>query len=70
MRGYQTPLQRGKVYAVSKQEVAEDSIQGTEVRLWNGLLSKKKGQSKEISLNNIFITTSKGITIWCPEWLL
>lgn len=58
--GYQTFHYKGKDYAVSKQEVAEDSIQGTEVQFMEWPVVKEEGSVKEIvSLNNLYVTTSK-----------
>ncbi|HEM2547449.1 TPA: NisI/SpaI family lantibiotic immunity lipoprotein [Streptococcus suis] len=58
--GYQTFHYKGKDYAVSKQEVAEDSIQGTEVQFMEWLVVKEEGAVKTtVSLNNLYITTSK-----------
>ncbi|MBY4960599.1 NisI/SpaI family lantibiotic immunity lipoprotein [Streptococcus suis] len=58
--GYQTFHYKGKVYAVSKQEVAEDSIQGTEVQFMEWPVVKEEGAVKKtVSLNNLYITTSK-----------
>ncbi|MBY4633704.1 NisI/SpaI family lantibiotic immunity lipoprotein [Streptococcus suis] len=58
--GYQTFHYKGKDYAVSKQEVAEDSIQGTEVPFMDWPVVKEEGAVKKtVSLNNLYITTSK-----------
>ncbi|HFI0218459.1 TPA: NisI/SpaI family lantibiotic immunity lipoprotein [Streptococcus suis] len=58
--GYQTFHYKGKDYAVSKQEVAEDSIQGTEVQFMEWPVVKEEGAVKKtVSLNNLYITTSK-----------
>lgn len=58
--GYQTFHYKGKVYAVSKQEVAEDSIQGTEVQFMEWPVVKEEGAVKKtISLNTLYVTTSK-----------
>ncbi|WP_306434461.1 NisI/SpaI family lantibiotic immunity lipoprotein [Streptococcus suis] len=58
--GYQTFRYKGKDYAVSKQEVAEDSIQGTEVKFMEWPVVKEEGSVKKtVSLNNLYITTSK-----------
>ncbi|HEM4070918.1 TPA: NisI/SpaI family lantibiotic immunity lipoprotein [Streptococcus suis] len=58
--GYQTFHYKGKDYAVSKQEVAEDSIQGTEVKFMEWPVVKEEGSVKKtVSLNNLYITTSK-----------
>ncbi|MBM7314169.1 NisI/SpaI family lantibiotic immunity lipoprotein [Streptococcus suis] len=58
--GYQTFHYKGKDYAVSKQEVAEDSIQGTEVKFMEWPVVKEEGAVKKtVSLNNLYITTSK-----------
>ncbi|MFM0584988.1 NisI/SpaI family lantibiotic immunity lipoprotein [Streptococcus suis] len=58
--GYQTFHYKGKVYAVSKQEVAEDSIQGTEVQFMEWPVVKEEGAVKKtVSLNNLYVTTSK-----------
>ncbi|HEM4818791.1 TPA: NisI/SpaI family lantibiotic immunity lipoprotein [Streptococcus suis] len=58
--GYQTFHYNGKDYAVSKQEVAEDSIQGTEVQFMEWPVVKEEGAMKTtVSLNNLYITTSK-----------
>ncbi|HEM3490757.1 TPA: NisI/SpaI family lantibiotic immunity lipoprotein [Streptococcus suis] len=57
--GYQTFHYKGKDYAVSKQEVAEDSIQGTEVQFMEWPVVKEEGTVKKtVSLNNLYITTS------------
>ncbi|MFM0789924.1 NisI/SpaI family lantibiotic immunity lipoprotein [Streptococcus suis] len=62
--GYQTFHYKGKVYAVSKQEVAEDSIQGTEVQFMEWPVVKEEGAVKKtVSLNTIYVTTNK-------EWAL
>ncbi|MFI3150077.1 NisI/SpaI family lantibiotic immunity lipoprotein [Streptococcus suis] len=58
--GYQTFHYKGKDYAVSKQEVAEDSIQGTEVQFMDWPVVKEEGAVKKtVSLNNLYITTNK-----------
>ncbi|HFI0324996.1 TPA: NisI/SpaI family lantibiotic immunity lipoprotein [Streptococcus suis] len=58
--GYQTFHYKGKDYAVSKQEVAEDSIQGTEVPFMDWPVVKEEGAVKKtVSLNNLYITTNK-----------
>ena len=58
--GYQTFHYKGKDYAVSKQEVAEDSIQGTEVQFMEWPVVKEEGAVKTtVSLNNLYVTTSK-----------
>ncbi|HEM3121672.1 TPA: NisI/SpaI family lantibiotic immunity lipoprotein [Streptococcus suis] len=58
--GYQTFHYKGKVYAVSKQEVAEDSIQGTEVQFMEWPVVKEEGAVKKtVSLNNLYVTTNK-----------
>lgn len=58
--GYQTFHYKGKDYAVSKQEVAEDSIRGTEAKFMEWPVVKEEGSVKEIvSLNNLYVTTSK-----------
>ncbi|MGQ7461195.1 NisI/SpaI family lantibiotic immunity lipoprotein [Streptococcus suis] len=58
--GYQTFHYKGKDYAVSKQEVAEDSIQGTEVQFMEWPVVKEEGSVKKtVSLNNLYVTTSK-----------
>ncbi|HEL2057272.1 TPA: NisI/SpaI family lantibiotic immunity lipoprotein [Streptococcus suis] len=58
--GYQTFHYKGKVYAVSKQEVAEDSIQGTEVQFMEWPVVNEEGAVKQtVSLNNLYVTTSK-----------
>ncbi|MFM0760554.1 NisI/SpaI family lantibiotic immunity lipoprotein [Streptococcus suis] len=57
--GYQTFHYKGKDYAVSKQEVAKDSIRGTEVKFMEWPVVKEEGSVKKtVSLNNLFITTS------------
>ncbi|NQM37755.1 NisI/SpaI family lantibiotic immunity lipoprotein [Streptococcus suis] len=57
--GYQTFHYKGKDYAVSKQEVAEDSIQGTEVQFMEWPAVKDNGSVKEtVSLNNLYVTSS------------
>ncbi len=62
--GYQTFHYKGKDYAVSKQEVAEDSIQGTEVPFMDWPVVKEEGAVKKtVSLNNLYITTNK-------EWVI
>lgn len=62
--GYQTFHYKGKDYAVSKQEVAEDSIQGTEIQFMEWPVVKEEGTVKKtVSLNNLYITTSK-------EWVI
>lgn len=58
--GYQTFHYKRKDYAVSKQEVAEDSIRGTEAKFMEWPVVKEEGSVKEIvSLNNLYVTTSK-----------
>ncbi|HEM4282528.1 NisI/SpaI family lantibiotic immunity lipoprotein [Streptococcus suis] len=58
--GYQTFHYKGKDYAVSKQEVAEDSIQGTEIQFMEWPVVKEEGAVKKtVSLNNLYITTNK-----------
>ncbi|HEL1986017.1 TPA: NisI/SpaI family lantibiotic immunity lipoprotein [Streptococcus suis] len=58
--GYQTFHYKGKDYAVSKQEVAKDSIRGTEVKFMEWPVVKEEGLVKKtVSLNNLFITTGK-----------
>ncbi|HEM6089209.1 TPA: NisI/SpaI family lantibiotic immunity lipoprotein [Streptococcus suis] len=58
--GYQTFHYKGKDYAVSKQEVAEDSIQGTEVQFMEWPVVKEEGAVKKtISLNTLYVTTNK-----------
>ncbi|HEM3486969.1 TPA: NisI/SpaI family lantibiotic immunity lipoprotein [Streptococcus suis] len=58
--GYQAFHYKGKDYAVSKVAVAEDSIQGTEVKFMEWPVVKEEGSVKEIvSLNNLYVTTSK-----------
>ncbi|HFR4092405.1 TPA: NisI/SpaI family lantibiotic immunity lipoprotein [Streptococcus suis] len=58
--GYQTFHYKGKDYAVSKQEVTEDSIQGTEVQFMEWPVVKEEGAVKTtVSLNNLYVTTSK-----------
>ena len=58
--GYQTFRYKGKDYAISKQEVAEDSIRGTEVKFMEWPVVKEEGLVKKtVSLNNLFITTGK-----------
>ncbi|NQG18468.1 NisI/SpaI family lantibiotic immunity lipoprotein [Streptococcus suis] len=62
--GYQTFHYKGKDYAVSKQEVAEDSIQGTEVQFMEWPVVKEEGAVKKtVSLNNLYVTTSKELAI-------
>lgn len=59
-KGYQTFHYKGKDYAVSKQEVAEDSIQGTEVQFMEWPVVKEEGAVKKtVSLNTIYVTTNK-----------
>ncbi|HEM6086573.1 TPA: NisI/SpaI family lantibiotic immunity lipoprotein [Streptococcus suis] len=58
--GYQTFHYKGKDYAVSKQEVTEDSIQGTEVQFMEWPVVKEEGAVKKtVSLNTIYVTTNK-----------
>ncbi len=58
--GYQTFYYKGKDYAVSKQEVAENSIQGTEVQFMEWPVVKEEGAVKQtVSLNNLYVTTNK-----------
>ncbi|ASW49683.2 TPA: NisI/SpaI family lantibiotic immunity lipoprotein [Streptococcus suis] len=58
--GYQTFHYKGKDYAVSKQEVAEDSIQRTEIQFMEWPVVKEEGAVKTtVSLNNLYVTTSK-----------
>ncbi|HEL1747540.1 TPA: NisI/SpaI family lantibiotic immunity lipoprotein [Streptococcus suis] len=57
--GYQTFHYKGKDYAVSQQEVAEDSIQGTEVKFMEWPVVKEEGAVKKtVSLNNLYVTSS------------
>lgn len=57
--GYQTFHYKGKDYAVSKQEIAEDSIQGTEVKFMEWPVVKEEGAVKKtVSLNNLYVTSS------------
>ncbi|MDG4522952.1 NisI/SpaI family lantibiotic immunity lipoprotein [Streptococcus suis] len=57
--GYQTFHYKGKDYAVSKQEVAEDSIQEVEVKFLDWPVVKEEGTVKKtVSLNNLYVTTS------------
>ncbi|MFI3161238.1 NisI/SpaI family lantibiotic immunity lipoprotein [Streptococcus suis] len=57
--GYQTFHYKGKDYAVSKQEVTEDSIQGTEVQFMEWPVVKEEGAVKTtVSLNNLYVTSS------------
>ncbi|MFM0773148.1 NisI/SpaI family lantibiotic immunity lipoprotein [Streptococcus suis] len=57
--GYQTFHYKGKDYAVSKQEVAEDSIQRTEVKFMEWPVVKEEGAVKKtVSLNNLYVTSS------------
>ncbi|HFU3984602.1 TPA: NisI/SpaI family lantibiotic immunity lipoprotein [Streptococcus suis] len=57
--GYQTFHYKGKDYAVCKQEVSEDSIQGTEVKFMEWPVVKEEGSVKKtVSLNNLYVTTS------------
>lgn len=58
--GYQTFHYKGKDYAVSKQEVTEDSIQEVEVKFMDWPVVKEEGVVKTtVSLNNLYVTTSK-----------
>ncbi|HFU4464630.1 TPA: NisI/SpaI family lantibiotic immunity lipoprotein [Streptococcus suis] len=62
--GYQTFHYKGKDYAVSKQEVSEDSIQGTEVKFMEWPVVKEEGSVKKtVSLNNLYVTSSNDWTI-------
>lgn len=62
--GYQTFHYKGKDYAVSKQEVAEDSIQEVEVKFMDWPVVKEEGAVKKtVSFNNLYVTTSK-------EWVI
>ncbi|HFI0936511.1 TPA: NisI/SpaI family lantibiotic immunity lipoprotein [Streptococcus suis] len=57
--GYQTFHYKGKDYAVSKQEVAKDSIRGTEVKFMEWPVVKEEGSVKQtVSLNNLYVTSS------------
>lgn len=57
--GYQTFHYKGKDYAVSKQEVAKDSIRGTEVKFMEWPVVKEEGSVKKtVSLNNLYVTSS------------
>ncbi|HEM6119877.1 TPA: NisI/SpaI family lantibiotic immunity lipoprotein [Streptococcus suis] len=57
--GYQTFHYKGKDYAVSTQEVAEGSIQGTEVKFMEWPVVKEEGSVKKtVSLNNLYVTSS------------
>ncbi|WP_421364106.1 NisI/SpaI family lantibiotic immunity lipoprotein [Streptococcus suis] len=57
--GYQTFHYKGKDYAVSKQEVTEDSIQGTEIQFMEWPVVKEEGAVKKtVSLNNLYVTSS------------
>ncbi|HEM4881864.1 TPA: NisI/SpaI family lantibiotic immunity lipoprotein [Streptococcus suis] len=58
--GYQTFHYKGKDYAVSKQEVAENNIQEVEVKFMEWPVVKEEGAVKKtVSVNNLYITTSK-----------
>ncbi|MCQ9225072.1 NisI/SpaI family lantibiotic immunity lipoprotein [Streptococcus suis] len=58
--GYQTFHYKGKDYAISKVEVAEDSIQRTEAKFMEWPVVKEEGAVKKtVSLNNLYVTTSK-----------
>ncbi|NQN52909.1 NisI/SpaI family lantibiotic immunity lipoprotein [Streptococcus suis] len=58
--GYQTFHYKGKDYAVSKQEVTEDSIQEVEVKFMDWPVVKEEGAVKKtISLNTLYVTTNK-----------
>ncbi|HEL2163969.1 TPA: NisI/SpaI family lantibiotic immunity lipoprotein [Streptococcus suis] len=58
--GYQTFHYKGKDYAVSKQEVAEDSIQRTEIQFMEWPVVKEEGTVKKtVSLNTLYVTTNK-----------
>ncbi|HEM4129684.1 TPA: NisI/SpaI family lantibiotic immunity lipoprotein [Streptococcus suis] len=58
--GYRTFHYKGKDYAVSKQEVTEDSIQEVEVKFMDWPVVKEEGAVKTtVSLNNLYVTTSK-----------
>ncbi|NQO18451.1 NisI/SpaI family lantibiotic immunity lipoprotein [Streptococcus suis] len=58
--GYQTFHYKGKDYAVSKQEVAEDSIRGTEAKFMEWPVVKAESSVKEtVSLNNLYTTSNK-----------
>ena len=48
--GYQTFHYKGKDYAVSKQEVAKDSIRGTEVKFMEWPVVKEEGLVKKNSV--------------------
>lgn len=57
--GYQTFHYKGKDYAVSKQEVTEDSIQEVEVKFMDWPVVKEEGGVKQtVSLNNLYVTSS------------
>ncbi|HEM6504694.1 NisI/SpaI family lantibiotic immunity lipoprotein [Streptococcus suis] len=57
--GYQTFHYKGKDYAVSKQEVSEDSIQEVEVKFMDWPVVKEEGAVKQtVSLNNLYVTSS------------
>ncbi|MFI3059514.1 NisI/SpaI family lantibiotic immunity lipoprotein [Streptococcus suis] len=57
--GYQTFHYKGKDYAVSKQEVSEDSIQEVEVKFMDWPVVKEEGGVKQtVSLNNLYVTSS------------
>ncbi|HEL1545588.1 TPA: NisI/SpaI family lantibiotic immunity lipoprotein [Streptococcus suis] len=57
--GYQTFHYKRKDYAVSKQEVSEDSIQRTEVKFMEWPVVKEEGSVKKtVSLNNLYVTSS------------
>ncbi|HEM3669122.1 TPA: NisI/SpaI family lantibiotic immunity lipoprotein [Streptococcus suis] len=57
--GYQTFHYKGKEYAISKQEVAENSIQGAEVKFMEWPVVKEEGAVKKtVSLNNLYVTSS------------
>ncbi|MGU8055122.1 NisI/SpaI family lantibiotic immunity lipoprotein [Streptococcus suis] len=57
--GYQTFHYKGNDYAVSKQEVSEDSIQRTEVKFMEWPVVKEEGSVKKtVSLNNLYVTSS------------
>lgn len=57
--GYQTFHYKGKDYAITKQEVTEDSIQTVKAKFMEWPVVNDKGAVKEtISLNNLYTTSS------------
>ncbi len=56
-QSYQTFRYQGKRYAISKEEVEEERIQGLEVKFMEFPIAKEEGNTKEVvSVQNLFVT--------------